>query len=105
MPKETKKFQKKKEDFVCERCGVENFGNGYTNHCKECLWSKHVDINPGDRLSECGGMMSVIEIQTKGDTYILTHRCQKCGFTRRNYFGENDNFDALIKFSQKSVQE
>ena len=24
-------------------------GNGYTNHCPKCLWSKHVDINPGDR--------------------------------------------------------
>ena len=30
---ETKKFQRNKEDFICEKCGLEVEGNGYTNHC------------------------------------------------------------------------
>jgi len=51
-----KKFQKKKEDFKCEKCGREVIGTGYTNHCPDCLWSKHVDVNPGDRQSKCLGL-------------------------------------------------
>jgi len=30
---ETKKFQRNKEDFICEKCGLEVEGNGCTNHC------------------------------------------------------------------------
>jgi hypothetical protein len=42
-----KRFQKTVEDFVCEHCGHPVAGNGYTNHCSQCLWSKHVDDNSG----------------------------------------------------------
>ena len=28
----SKLFQKRKEDFICEKCGKEVVGNGYTNH-------------------------------------------------------------------------
>ena len=66
--KDMKMFQKNVEDFVCGNCGGEVVGNGYTNHCPKCLWSKHVDINPGDRAEKCGGMMKPISvIKTKGD--------------------------------------
>lgn len=44
-----KHFTKTVEDFICAHCGTHVRGNGYTNHCPECLWSKHVDNNPGDR--------------------------------------------------------
>jgi len=93
------------EDFDCERCGhlevktkfspsVLEFSvltrfvssqerNGYTNHCSQCLWSKHVDINLGDRspellqlfcrlsnqpnprLAECQGMMEPVVVENK----------------------------------------
>jgi rubrerythrin len=89
----TKRFQKCKEDFVCEQCGASVKGSGYTNHCPECLWSKHVDVNPGDRAAECGGMMKPVEVTTKGDNYVILHRCQKCGFERKNKTVEKDNFD------------
>ena len=56
-----KKFIKVKEDFVCEHCGAEVKGDGYTNHCPKCLWSKHVDVHPGDRAAECGGMMALFD--------------------------------------------
>jgi len=44
-----KKFQKRIENFTCEKCGLFVKGTGYTDHCPNCLWSKHMDINPGDR--------------------------------------------------------
>lgn len=50
-----KKFQRQIEDFVCEKCGKEVKGDGYTDHCPRCLRSKHVDVNPGDRRSKCNG--------------------------------------------------
>ncbi len=94
-----KEFTRLKENFICERCGAENIGNGYTNHCAECLWSKHVDINPGDRLAleSCGGLMEPAEVQTKGDTYIIKHKCQKCGHEKPNKVAKSDNFDTLLE--------
>ena len=39
------------EDFICENCGKDVEKSSYTarDHCPYCLYSKHVDINPGDR--------------------------------------------------------
>ena len=75
-------FKRKIEDFVCGNCGQNVKGDGYTNHCPKCLWSKHVDINPGDRDSGCGGMMEPAKIETKGGDYDLTHKCVKCGYEK-----------------------
>jgi hypothetical protein len=44
-------FQRCKEDFRCGHCGHLERGDGYTNHCTACLWSAHVDIQPGDRAA------------------------------------------------------
>lgn len=92
-----KKFKRTIENFVCENCGKEVIGNGYTNHCPNCLYSKHVDINPGDRMSTCGGLMKPIEIQQKNGEFIILHRCEKCGFERKNKVVDGDNFDEIIK--------
>lgn len=94
------RFQKKLEDFVCEHCATKVKGNGYTNHCPKCLWSKHVDVNPGDRLEACGGMMEPVALEKRKAGYILTHKCQKCGLERKNYSAENDEVDSLIKLSE-----
>ncbi|MDD5528226.1 MAG: RNHCP domain-containing protein [Patescibacteria group bacterium] len=98
-----KKFQRKIEDFVCENCGAEVKGNGYTNHCPNCLWSKHVDINPGDRASECGGLMKPIDIELKDGEYVLTQHCLKCGHTRKNKTVKEDNFDKIIELSKNKI--
>lgn len=88
-------FQRRVEDFTCEKCGTEVNGNGYTNHCPACLWSKHVDEHPGDRSVECGGLMEPIDVEMEGDEYIIVHRCSKCYFERRNRAAEDDNRDAM----------
>jgi hypothetical protein len=56
-----------------------------------------VDINPGDRAVECGGMMKPVEVLAKGDSFVILHRCQKCGFERKNKTGEKDSFNVLYK--------
>ena len=94
-----KKFQRKIEDFVCENCGCGVKGDGYTNHCPKCLWGKHVDVNPGDREEECGGMMKPIRAFFKRGNSVIVHRCVKCAFERSNMASKEDNFDVLVKIS------
>jgi len=71
---DTKKFKRTKENFTCENCGFLVEGDGYTNHCPRCLWSKHVDINPGDRCSNCFGMMEPIDVFVKSLVTRVDHR-------------------------------
>jgi hypothetical protein len=100
----TRKFTRTIEDFVCEHCGREVSGNGYTNHCPQCLWSKHVDKHPGDRLEACGGMMEPIRGEKEKGDYMITHKCVRCGFTRRNTLEKADSFDAFIAVSKKVAE-
>ncbi len=92
-----KKFTRTIENFICQHCGVEVQGTGYTNHCPKCLWSKHVDINPGDRLEECQGMMKPIGYQKMGDKEKILLQCQKCGFERSNKVEKEDSREALVE--------
>lgn len=101
MTIQSKKFQRNIEDFVCEKCGFEVKGSGYTNHCPRCLWSKHVDVNPGDRLNECGGMMEPVRIEMKEGEYVIIHKCVKCGHEKRNKAAEEDNFGEILKISSE----
>lgn len=96
-----KKFQKTTEDFICENCGYKVIGNGYTNHCPECLFSMHVDINPGDREAECGGLMKPIDLKITSENYVIKHQCLKCGHEKSNKSGKNDNYQMLIDLSVK----
>lgn len=100
----TKLFQKTKEDFICGHCGQEVAGNGYTNHCSRCLWSKHVDINPGDRSANCGGMMEPVSVEVKSGEYTITHRCVKCGFEKRNKTSKDDNFEVVLQISSRFIK-
>ena len=97
----SKKFKKKLEDFVCENCNLEVKGNGYTNHCPGCLFSKHVDNTPGDRLAACGGLMKPIDIEGTEKEYILIHKCVTCNHIKRNKTSNNDSIDVLVQIAKK----
>jgi len=96
------KFIRTKENFICEKCGTRVKGNGYTNHCPECLWSKHVDVFPGDRKGECLGMMKPVEVDVKSNEHLIVHKCLTCGHTKPNKVAEEDNFDTLIRISAEN---
>ena len=98
---EQKKFTRTIEDFICGNCGREVQGNGYTNHCPVCLWSKHVDKNPGDRAQACGGLMKPVEVVKEGKDFMILHRCVRCDFERRNRVVADDVFETVIKISSK----
>lgn len=96
---ETPRFQKVVEHFVCDHCGAEIEGNGYTNHCPLCLWSKHVDVNPGDRAAGCGGYMRPTSVENENGDYVLTHTCESCGHRKRNKVVATDDFDAVVRLA------
>jgi hypothetical protein len=95
----TRKFQRTVEDFVCENCGFGVTGSGYTNHCPSCLWSKHVDVQPGDRSKDCGGMMEPVRVEIKSGKHRLLHRCEKCGIEKWNKAAKEDNFKSLLQIT------
>ncbi|MCI5066415.1 RNHCP domain-containing protein [bacterium] len=96
----TRKFQRRKEDFSCVQCGEFVTGNGYTNHCPHCLWSVHVDINPGDRASPCGAPMKPITLKPKTGCGFegarILHRCERCRHEKWNEVARNDSSEALL---------
>ncbi len=100
-----KKFTRTTENFVCEHCGAEVKGNGYTNHCPKCLYSKHVDVNPGDREADCGGLMEPIDFEMKNGSYVIVHKCQKCGFVRKNKVSEDDDFQAVLQLARHKTEK
>ena len=89
------RFQRTVEDFVCDRCCAANTGDGYTNHCRKCLYSKHVDVHPGDRASPCGGLMRPVDVVRSGGRWKLVHECERCGFRRANRV-RDEEMDAVI---------
>ncbi len=114
---ETKRFTKNDNGFVCENCGfvVMPLGKTSRNHCPRCLCSLHVDILPGDRACECKGIMKpMFAIPDAKKGFIITVKCQKCGFVSRNKAAlktsfkdtlDNDQYDDneyLIQLTSKS---
>lgn len=91
------------DGFVCDHCGayVPPVTNGsYRNHCPFCLYSKHMDDAPGDRGSDCRGLMAPVGLIHSGRKgYQIVHRCLLCGAVRRNRIAESglapDDIDRL----------
>lgn len=101
----TKKFQRTIEDFICENCGEEVKGSGYTNHCPDCLWSKHVDINPGDRGNSCQGLMEPVDAYFKSQQWYLEQKCQKCEVVNVIKILPGDNQKMIQKILDKKSKE
>lgn len=91
----------KNENFICDYCGKSVTKSSYTarDHCPYCLYSKHVDINPGDRKSTCFGLLKPIGIEKFKSTYKICYQCEKCGFKHKNVMHNDDNMDEIIKLS------
>lgn len=96
-----KRFTMKNENFICENCGKEVLKSSYTarDHCPYCLYSKHVDINPGDRMNNCKGLLEPIGIEKFKQTYKIIYKCEKCNEIHKNIALDDDNMDLIISLS------
>jgi DNA-directed RNA polymerase subunit RPC12/RpoP len=101
-----KKFTMIDESFVCDVCGntVEKLDYSARDHCNRCLCSKHLDINPGDRLANCGGILRPVEIE-KGskDKLKIVYKCDKCGEIKRNVVAVDDDFDKILEIMKNKA--
>ena len=98
-----KKFNMIDEEFICENCLhiVQKLIYTSRDHCPKCLYSKHLDINPGDRANQCRGLMEPIGIEKYKNTYKIIYKCNKCNKLHKNIIANDDNFDKIIELSTK----
>ncbi len=92
------------EEFICENCGkkVEKLNYSARDHCPYCLYSKHLDINPGDRQNPCKGMLKPIDIEKHKNTYKIIYKCLKCGEIHKNIMSNDDDINLIIELSKKA---
>ena len=81
-------------------------GSDHRNHCPNCLSSLHVDEEPGDRASDCGGVMEPVAVWVrKGGEWAIIHRCKRCGVLRSNRVAADDNPMKLMSIAMKPLCE
>lgn len=97
-----KRFNMIDEEFICENCHKKVNKLNYTarDHCPFCLYSKHLDIMPGDRQNKCKGMLKPIGIEKFKNTYKIIYKCEKCGEKHKNIIANDDDFEQIIKLSK-----
>ena len=99
-----KKFNMIDEGFICENCGKKVDKLVYTarDHCPYCLYSKHVDINPGDRNNSCKGMLRPVSIEKFKDSFKIIYVCEKCGKIHKNIMAKDDDMNKIIDLSKRT---
>jgi len=95
-----KRFSKNDTGFVCVhcRCDVTPLGVSSRDHCTHCLHGLHVDVNPGDRANECGGVLvpSAVSPDAKHG-YVIHYICAGCGARVNNRAAKDDNFEEILR--------
>ena len=96
------------DPFVCKVCGRTvvpgGAGSGHRNHCPYCLSSQHLDIEPGDREADCGGVMEPIAVWVrKNGEWAIIHRCRRCGKLDSNRIAADDNPMKLMSIALKPL--
>jgi hypothetical protein len=96
---ETSRFTVIDEPFTCAVCGAVTPALGYTarDHCRVCLCSLHVDVNPGDRQSDCGGVLEPVGAEQGRKGYKIIYKCRKCRAKKKNVAAKDDNEELIIK--------
>jgi len=93
------------EPFVCAVCGAEVPLLGYTarDHCNVCLCSLHVDVNPGDRASECGGVLEPVGVEQGKKGLRIVYKCRKCNAKKKNIAAKDDDEEKLFGLAGEPV--
>lgn len=101
-----RRFIENNQGFVCKVCGVEvpQHPSSSRDHCNSCLYSIHVDINPGDRVHPCHGLLEPIEIEIKKGEKRIVYKCQNCGGRVVNIAAPDDNPEEIVKLSAFSAR-
>lgn len=99
-----KLFHKLDETFICENCHKTVLKLNYTSrdHCPYCLYSKHVDIYPGDRFNPCKGLLKPIGIEKFKNSFKIIYECDKCHQKHKNIIANDDDMEKIIELSKNT---
>lgn len=94
--------------FTCVYCkqavAGPAWGTSHRNHCPRCLWSRHLDEEPGDRACPCRGAMEPIGIEVRRDgEWAIIHRCTGCGALKTNRIAGDDHELALLGLALRPI--
>ena len=98
------------DSFTCRVCGrlvvPAGAGSGHRNHCPNCLCSLHLDVEPGDRAADCGGIMDPVGVWVrKNGEWAIIHRCRRCGHLSSNRVAADDNPMKLMSIAMKPLSQ
>ena len=105
---DTKKFRMLDDGFECQNCQktVKPLKSSSRDHCNHCLYSIHIDNNPGDRACSCLGLLKPIGIEkAKKERYKIIYQCQKCHMIKKNLAALDDNFEEMLKIASNSANK
>jgi len=96
------------DGFTCITCKqfipMRAWGTSHRNHCPFCLWSRHLDEQPGDRRSPCRGPMQPIGVEVRRDgEWAIIHRCTSCNALRANRIAGDDRELALLALALRPI--
>ena len=107
-----KRFLMKDEAFVCANCGYRVEPNGVTSrdHCPRCLFSLHVDLDPGDRANPCRGILEPVSAEPHAKKgFQIVYRCRKCGGIHRNKAAltghDPDDMEKIIALTARPLED
>ena len=95
------------DSFTCKVCGrpVVSAGAG-SSHRNHCLSSLHLDIEPGDREADCGGIMDPVGVWVrKNGEWAIIHRCRICGHLSSNRVAADDNPMKLMSIAMRPLSQ
>ena len=104
----SRKSRPERAVFTCLHCRREvagqSCGTRHRNHCPYCLWSRHLDEEPGDRRCACRAPMAPIGIEVRDDgEWAIIHRCTGCGTLRTNRVAGDDHELALLALALRPL--
>jgi hypothetical protein len=96
------------QEFTCIHCkhriDARTHGTRHRNHCPACLWSRHLDEQPGDRACPCRQPMEPISIEVRRDgEWAIVHRCRGCGVLRTNRIAGDDHTMTLLGLALRPI--
>ncbi len=96
--------------FSCIQCGfpvpTAAAGTRHRNHCPRCLYSRHLDVRPGDRRCPCRGTMRPVALWLRDDgEWALIHRCERCGTLSSNRVAGDDDPVALAALAAPAADQ
>jgi hypothetical protein len=92
----------------------QSMGTAHRNHCPNCLWSKHLDLEkPGDRKSGCRAAMEPIGLTFKQEGWdkygkpkqgelMVVHRCLTCFKISINRIAADDEPKMILAVFKRS---